>query len=196
MCDAAQATRETTTAIVLCGGQGARLGGVAKPLVDLAGRPLLAHVLDRLRPQVADIVLSCTRAEPYQRFGCRVAVDAQPNQGPLGGVVSALAQTTTHWILTSPCDTPFLPPNLVEALATACRKRGAAVVVAAGRRQNLCLLLDERRAASLSAFFASGGRAVYRWLDANSVASVEWPVADFFNVNTTADLQAASERLT
>ena len=196
MCDAAQATRETTTAIVLCGGQGARLGGVAKPLVDLAGRPLLAHVLDRLRPQVADIVLSCTRAEPYQRFGCRVAVDTQPNQGPLGGLVSALAQTTTHWILTSPCDTPFLPPNLVETLAASCRKRGAAVVVAAGRRQNLCLLLDERRAASLSAFFASGGRAVYRWLDANSVASVEWPVADFFNVNTTADLQAASERLT
>lgn len=196
MSDGAQATRETTTAIVLCGGQGARLGGVAKPLVDLAGRPLLAHVLDRLRPQVADIVLSCTCAEPYRHFGCRVAVDAHPNQGPLGGVVSALAQTTTRWVLTSPCDTPFLPPNLVETLAASCGNAGAAVAVAAGRRQNLCLLLDERRAASLSAFFASGGRAVYRWLDANSVASVEWPVADFFNVNTTADLQAARERLT
>lgn len=196
MSERGRATRETTTAIVLCGGQGARLGGVAKPLIDLAGRPLLSHVLDRLRPQVDDIVLSCACAGPYRRFGCRVAVDAHPNQGPLGGIVSALAQTTSRWILTSPCDTPFLPTNLVETLAASGGQAGAAVVAAGGRRQNLCLLLDERQAASLQAFFTSGGRAVHRWLDAHSVPSVEWPAADFLNVNTAADLQAARKRLT
>lgn len=189
------AERAATTAIVLCGGKGERLGATAKPLVDLAGRPLLRHVLDRLRPQVDDIVLSCAGAEPYRRFGCRVAVDAHPNQGPLGGIVSALREARTRWILISPCDTPFLPTDLVETLAASCRDAGAAVAVAGGRRQNLCLLLDERRAASLEAFFASGGRAVYRWLDANSVPSAEWPAADFLNVNTAADLQAARERL-
>lgn len=188
-------TRETTTAIVLCGGQGTRLGGVAKPLVDLAGRPLLSHVLDRLRPQVEEIVLSCANAEPYRRFGCGIAIDAHGNQGPLGGIVSALAQANSRWILTSPCDTPFLPTNLVETLAASARHAGASVVVAGGQRQNLCLLLDERRAASLQAFFTSGGRAVHRWLDANSVPLVEWPAADFLNVNTAADLQAARERL-
>ena len=196
MSERERATRETTTAIVLCGGQGARLGGVAKPFIDLAGRPLLSHVLDRLRPQVDEVVLSCASAEPYRRFGCRVAVDAHPNQGPLGGIVSALAETNSRWILTSPCDTPFLPTNLVETLAAPCGQAGAAVVVAGGRRQNLCLLLEKRRTTSLQAFFTSGGRAVHRWLDANSLPSVEWPAADFLNVNTAADLQAARERLT
>ena len=196
MSERGRATRATTTAIVLCGGQGTRLGGVAKPFVDLAGRPLLSHVLDRLRAQVDDIVLSCANAEPYRRFGCQVVVDAHRNQGPLGGIVSALAQTTSRWILTSPCDTPFLPTNLVETLAASCGQAGAAVVAAGGRRQNLCLLLNKRRATSLQAFFTSGGRAVHRWLDANSIPSVEWPAADFLNVNTAADLQAARERLT
>lgn len=195
MCERRPPTRETTTAIVLCGGQGTRLGGVAKPLVDLAGRPLLGHVLDRLRPQVGGIVLSCAGAKLRQDFGCPVVVDAQPNQGPLGGIVSALATVSTQWVLTSPCDTPFLPMNLVDALATACRRTGAAVVTAGGRRQNLCMLLEERRAASLAAFFAAGGRAAHRWLDANGVPAVKLPAGDFLNVNTEADLQAARERL-
>lgn len=194
MCERGPPTRETTTAIVLCGGQGARLGGVDKPLVDLAGRPLLGHVLDRLRPQVGGIVLSCAGAKPHRDFGCPVVVDAQPNQGPLGGIVSALATVSTPWVLTSPCDTPFLPMNLVDALAVACRCAGAAVAAAGGRRQNLCMLLEQRRAASLAAFFAAGGRAAHRWLDANGVPAVELPATAFLNVNTEADLQAARER--
>lgn len=179
---------------MLCGGQGARLGGVAKPLVDLAGRPLLRHVLDRLRPQVDGVILSCARAKPFEGFGCPVVVDAQPRQGPLSGIVSALPTVTTRWVLTAPCDTPFLPADLVDALAATCRREGAAVVAAGGRRQNLCVLLEARRAASLTAFFASGGRAVHRWLDANGVPAVELPAADFLNVNTAADLRAARER--
>ena len=189
------------TAIVLCGGRGQRLGGVDKPLLRLGERTLLGHVIDRLRPQVDAIVLSCgvlscARLEDaYLEFGYTVVPDLKAGEGPLGGIVSALAEAPHSWVLTTPADTPFLPPNLVEALAPACRREGASVAMAAGRRQNLTMLFDRARAESLRAFFESGERAVHRWLDANAVPTVEFPASGFLNVNTPADLDAARKRL-
>lgn len=187
--------REATTAIVLCGGVGVRLGGADKPLLELAGKPLLGHVLERVAPQVAAVVLACADARTYQRFGHRVVVDDAPRQGPLGGIVSALGAVATEWVFTSPADTPFLPTNLVAKLAAAGRRHGAAAAVAGGRRQNLSVLLNADRAASLTAFFAAGGRAVHQWLDANSVPTATFPAAAFLNVNTEADLRAAQRVL-
>ena len=187
--------RDATTAVVLCGGRATRLGGVEKPLADLGGQPLVCHVLGRLAPQVEAVVLAGAGPESYRRFGHRVVADSAPNQGPLGGIVSALAVVATPWVLTAPADTPFLPTNLVAKLAAACPGHGAAVAEAGGRRQNLSLLVDATRAASLAAFFATGGRAVHRWLDANRVPTVAFPAADFLNVNTAADLRAARRML-
>ena len=184
------------TAIVLCGGRGQRLGGVDKPLLRLGERTLLGHVIERLRPQVDSVVLSCARVEDsYREFGYTVVPDQRAGEGPLGGIVSALAEAPHSWVLTTPADTPFLPPNLVEALAPACRREGASVATAAGRRQNLTMLFDQARADSLRAFFESGGRAVHRWLDAHAVPAVEFPASGFLNVNTPADLDAARKRL-
>ncbi len=184
------------TAIVLCGGRGQRLGGVDKPLLRLGERTLLGHVIERLRPQVDSVVLSCARVEDsYREFGYAAVADLKAGEGPLGGIVSALAEASGSWVLTTPADTPFLPPNLVEALAPACRREGASVATAAGRRQNLTMLFDRARAESLRAFFESGERAVHRWLDAHAVSAVEFPASDFLNVNTPADLDAARRRL-
>ena len=184
--------RPAVTAIVLCGGRARRLGGIEKPLVDLGGKPLLAHVIARLEPMVDDFVLSVARqAERYQPFGYPVVADDDPGQGPLAGIVSALAAVQTPWILTTPADTPFLPSNLVAALAPACARRGAAVVTAGGHRQNLSMLLDQRLAASLAEFYRSGDRAVHRWLVANGVDEVEFPRDGFFNINTPEDLALA-----
>ena len=186
------AERPAVTAIVLCGGRARRLGGIEKPLVDLGGKPLLAHVIARLEPMVDDFVLSVARqAERYQPFGYPVVADDDPGQGPLAGIVSALAAVQTSWILTTPADTPFLPSNLVAALAPACARRGAAVVTAGGHRQNLSMLLDQRLAASLAEFYRSGGRAVHRWLVPNGVDEVEFPRDGFFNINTPEDLDLA-----
>ena len=188
-------TAKATTAIVLCGGRAGRFGGADKPLLDLAGTPLVGHVIERLRPQVEQLVLACrANTTRYERFGCVVTADDPPDEGPLGGIVSALSKVTTPWVLTTPADTPFLPANLVAALAESCQREGAAVVVAGGRRQNLAMLLDARRAASLAAFFHCGQRAAHRWLDANRVPEVEMPIASFLNVNTAEDLAAARER--
>ena len=189
-------TREQTTAIVLCGGRGTRMGGEDKPLLDLGGKTLIAHVIERLSGQVDAVVLSCGgRASAYRQFDCPVVLDQHPDQGPLGGFVSTLPRVATPWLLTMPCDVPFLPTNLVVALAPSCRRRGATVAAAGGRRQNLALLLDRRRAQSLATFFARGERAIRHWLDENQVAAVEFPVSAFHNINTPADLAAARQRV-
>lgn len=185
-----------TTAIVLCGGRGLRLRGVEKPLAVVGGRPLVDHVIERLRPQVARLALACgDNAPAYSPFGYPVVVDEQPGEGPLGGVVSALAAASTPWVLTTPGDTPFLPRGLVAALSPGCRRHGVAVASAGGRRQNLTLLLDAPRAASLAAFFHAGGRAAHRWLSARDVAQVAFPARAFLNVNTPQTLRAAQRRL-
>ena len=186
------AERPAVTAIVLCGGRARRLGGVDKPLTDLGGKPLLAHVIARLEPIVDQFVLSVGQeAARYERFGHPLVTDDDPDQGPLAGIVSALAAANTPWILTTPADTPFLPSNLVTALAPVCARRGAAVVSAGGHRQNLTMLVDQRRAASLAGFYRSGGRAAHRWLVANGVDEVEFPRDGFLNINTPADLAVA-----
>ena len=186
---------EPTTAIILCGGRGTRLGSEDKPLLDLGGKPLVAHVIERLAPQVDGIVLSCSRSrDAYRRLGCPVVLDEHSGEGPLGGFVSALPGTATPWLLATPGDVPFLPPDLVAAMAPACHLHGAVVARAGGRRQNLTMLLNQARALALAAFFAAGGRAVWRWLDDNRVSAVEFAASAFHNVNTPADLAVARQR--
>ena len=185
-----------TTALVLCGGRGKRLGGVDKPLVKLAGKTLLARLIERLETQVDAIVLSGVR-EPrdYDAFDYPLVEDEDRDQGPVAGIVSARSVVRTPWILTTPVDTPFLPLDLVSSLAPTCQRTGAAVVTAGGHRQNLAMLLAPERVESLARFYASGGRAVHRWLAAYGVEEVEFPAAGFFNINTPDDLALAGELL-
>lgn len=191
-----RSNREATTAVVLCGGRGTRLGTQDKPLIELAGKPLIAHLLQRLTPQVDEIVLSCadhSRAA-YQRLDYPIVTDREPDQGPLGGISSAATTLATPWMLTIPGDTPFPPPDLVASLAPPCRSSGAAVATAGGRRQNLTMLLDHTHTESLCAFFAEGGRAACHWLDTNAVTSVDFAPQGFLNINTKADLARAFAR--
>ena len=144
-----------------------------------------------------DIVLSCAQPNPaYERLGCLVVLDTTPDEGPLGGIVSALDVIAPAWVLTAPADTPFLPMDLVASLAPACQQHGVVVANAGGRQQNLVMLMDEPHTVSLTRFFKTGGRAAHRWLNDNAAAVVEFPAAGFLNVNTPADLAAARRRTT
>ena len=186
------APRPAITAIVLCGGRATRLSGAAKPLMAVGDKALLGHVIDRIRPQVDALLLSCAKAAAaYEAFGQPVVEDRDAGQGPLGGFVSALPQVRTPWVLTTPADTPFLPDNLVASLAKVCRRTGTAVATAGGHRQNLALLLDAEHAQSLAAFYEDGGRAIHRWLVANATTEVDFPADQFLNVNTAEDLSRA-----
>lgn len=189
------AHRPAITGVVLCGGRATRLGGVDKPLLKVGDKALLGHVIDRVRPQVDALLLSCARTTAaYEAFGHPLVEDRDASQGPLGGFVSALARVRTPWAFTTPADTPFLPANLVASLAEACERTGAAVVTAGGHRQNLAMLLGAEHAQSLAAFYEDGGRAIHRWLVANAVTEVEFPADGFLNVNTAEDLAAAEAR--
>lgn len=188
---------EEVTAIVLCGGGGRRLGGpggLAKPLVRIGERALVEFVIERLRPQASRVVLSLGAgqdAKAWECFGCDFLVDAEPDQGPLGGLVSCFAGIPGEWFLSCPGDAPRTSPNLVQALSEDALARGVAVAHDGERRQNLTLLIGRERAESLAHFYAGGGRAVHRWLDANAIPSTDLSAMaeSFVNINTPADLE-------
>ena len=185
---------EEVSAIVLCGGRGRRLGGVEKPLVRVGKRSLVEFVIERLRPQVSRIVLSLgagQNARAYQGFDCDLLVDAEADQGPLGGLVSCFAGAPGEWFLSCPGDAPRTAPDLVQALSGDALARGVAVAHDGERRQNLTLLVSRERAESLTKFYAGGGRAVHRWLDANAIPATDLSemAASFVNINTPAELE-------
>ena len=187
---------EDVTGIVFCGGSGRRLGGVEKPLIEVAGRPLLAWVLEPLGKQVATVVLSGADGPAYARFGCEMVPDRAPGEGPLSGLATAVEVTATEWIFTCPGDTPYLADNLVELLARDAERAGVAVPHDGNRRQNLFLLMRRDRVESLVRFFEQGGRAAHRWLDQNGIGVTDLSdiAGSFFNVNTPDDLEAWRQR--
>ncbi len=108
------------TGVVLAGGQGRRMGGVDKGLVALAGQSLVSHVLARIAPQVAQVMINANRHQnEYAALGYPVISDVVPGSaGPLAGFHAALRAASTPLVLMVPCDTPALPATLVNALLT------------------------------------------------------------------------------
>lgn len=177
------------------------MGGSDKGLVPLAGRPMVEHVIEALRPQVGSILLSANRNhERYARYGHPViADDLGDYQGPLAGVAAALRLCTSEFLVTAPCDAPLLPPDLVVRLVAAREACDADAAVAHdGRRlQPVFLLLHSRVAPSLEAYLADGGRRVDAWLSQlrTTVADFSDRAAAFVNVNEPDERQAVEAQL-
>ena len=190
--------RATVTGIVLAGGQGRRMGGVDKGLVELAGRPMVAHVLDRLRPQVADILINANQnSERYAALGHPVVPDAVGGfAGPLAGLHAGLTHATRKFAVTVPCDSPFLPGDLVARLSAALAARSAQLAVAKTFDQPHPVFCLVRRDVlpHLAAFLEAGGRKIDAWYATLTVVEVSFDdEADAFrNINTTDELAAAT----
>jgi molybdenum cofactor guanylyltransferase len=171
------------------------MGGVDKALLPLAGRPLLAHVLARLAPQVDDIVINYNRdPAALAAFGRRVVNDAAADfPGPLAGIAAALPHCRHDTVLVVPCDTPFLPADLRARLAAALTSDIDVVIAHDGKRlQPLFLLLRRHLGASLESWLAGGGRKVDAWCLAQRAAIVRFDDdGAFANVNTPEELQGA-----
>lgn len=182
------------TGIVLAGGRGRRMGGADKGLLPLKGRPLVAHVAERLAPQVGSLLINANRnRDDYARLGWPVIEDLLPGQaGPLAGLQAGLAACATPWLAAVPCDAPRLPADLVPRLAAALAQRPGALAAAPfadGRLQSAFLLCRRECLPPLAGFLAAGGRKLEDWL--RSVAVVEVPFADgaaFANLNTPEEL--------
>jgi molybdenum cofactor guanylyltransferase len=182
--------------LILAGGLGSRMGGVDKGLVELAGRPMVAHVLERFRPQVGELFINANRnAEAYAGFGVPVVADrVEGFVGPLAGLDAGLhaASPDCEWVATCPCDSPFLPLELVARLLAAAQAADAKVAMArsGGQTQPVFLLAHRNTAASLAAYLAGGGRKIDRWVEKERHVIVDFddcPEA-FANINTPEEL--------
>jgi molybdopterin-guanine dinucleotide biosynthesis protein A len=190
--------RHEITGVVLAGGQGRRMGGVDKGLVELDGRPLVAHVLSRLAPQVADVLINANQnLDRYAAFGVPVVPDDVGGfAGPLAGLHAGLTRATRDYVATAPCDSPFLPADLVARLYAALAAHGAQLAVAKTLDQPHPVFCLVRRDVlpHLAAFLNSGGRKIDAWYATLSVVEVQFDdEADAFrNINTAAELAAAA----
>jgi molybdopterin-guanine dinucleotide biosynthesis protein A len=185
------------TGVILAGGRGARMGGADKGLQLLHGRPLVIHVLERLAPQVDEVLISANRnPEAYGCLGPRVVADASPAfLGPLAGLQRALAEATLPMVATVPCDAPFLPRDLVFRLLRALEagEADAAVAVSGHRIQPVFALYRRSVLPMLEDFLAGDGRKVVDWQARLKLAEApfEDAPAAFANLNSLEDLLRA-----
>jgi molybdopterin-guanine dinucleotide biosynthesis protein A len=183
------------TGIVLAGGQGRRMGGVDKGLQLLHGRPLVAHVLERLAPQVDEIVVNANQnLEAYGAFGHRVVADEFSGfAGPLAGLHAGLGAARRPLAVTAPCDSPFLPADLVARLTQALGASDLAVAKTGEQPHPVFSLVRVGVRAHLQAFLAAGGRKIDAWYATLKVVEVPFDdEADAFrNINTMDELRSA-----
>ena len=189
------------TGLILAGGQGRRMGGVDKGLVDFGGESLTARVLARLRPQVGAVLINANRhADRYAALGCPVIPDALGDSpGPLAGMAAGLAATQTEWLLTVPCDSPLLPDDLCARLLTSAAAEDAEIAIATdgARAHPVFALLRRSLAGSLEAFLAGDERKILRWMSRHRLLEVSFADCPerFVNVNTPAELAALVDRM-
>lgn len=190
------------TGLVLAGGRGTRMGSVDKGLVLLGGQTMVQHVLARLQPQVQHLMVSANQNIPvYAALGVPVWPDAMPDfAGPLAGLQTGLMHCETPYLVTAPCDSPFLPTDLVERLSAALVEQDTELAVAvtgsdtgaAVRRQPhpVFCLTKVSVLPHLTAYLAGGGRKMEHWYATLRVAEVHFAdESGFRNINTLSELQ-------
>ncbi|MBB5459163.1 molybdenum cofactor guanylyltransferase MobA [Paraburkholderia sp. Cpub6] len=194
--------REQITGLVLAGGRGTRMGGIDKGLQPLHGEPLAAHVLRRLAPQTGPLMISANRhPDTYAALGApyraRLVADTLPDfPGPLAGMLAGLRAAGTAYLLSAPCDSPWLPADLAARLADALDANHADIAtvttVDTGGETSLHPVFALMRTAvadDLAAFLASGERKVRAWYARHK--TVEVVFADeraFYNANSLQEL--------
>lgn len=191
---------DQVTGLILAGGRGSRMGSVDKGLQPFRGAPMAFHVLMRLTPQVGHMMINANQnLAPYESFGVPVwPDDLQGFAGPLAGLQAGLGRCDTQYMVTAPCDSPFLPTDLVARLSQALLEQDADLAVAATgvagtdswRTHPVFCLLKASLLHHLTEFLQTGGRKIDAWYA--SLKVVEVPFEDeaaFRNINTLEELK-------
>jgi molybdopterin-guanine dinucleotide biosynthesis protein A len=186
------------TGLILAGGRGTRMGTVDKGLQMFRDAPMALHVLMRLSPQVGYIMINANQnIAPYEAFGVPVwQDDMQGYPGPLAGLQTGLIHCETDYLVTAPCDSPFLPKDLVERLADGLEQNNADIAVAvtgAGETRQahpVFCLVKASLLPHLTLYLQEGGRKFDKWYSSLAVAEVHFDDEDAFrNINTLDDLR-------
>lgn len=187
-------TNKPVSCIILAGGKGKRFNNKDKGLIELNGKPLVQHVIDNVKHQVDDIVISANRnINTYKELASRVVTDNLSNfQGPLTGIASALPHCKHPWVLVVPCDIPLLPDKLVETLTHEPNNR-LNVLKVNGRLQ-LIFLLHRDLLESLNKYLDDSHHKVMDWVSMQNPSIVELDIntTSFTNLNTSEQLDELS----
>ena len=191
-------TKVGVTGVLISCGQGRRMGGVDKGLQLLRGKPMAQHVIERFAPQVDELLINANQnIDQYQGLGYRVIPDAIGGfVGPLAGLHRGLSEATHPLVVTAPCDSPFLPLDLVAKLHAALEQQNAELAVArTGDQPHPVFCLCRKSVLpSLTAFLEGGGRKIDWWYAQLKVADVNFvDEAAFRNINTREELAANSD---
>lgn len=189
------------SAIILAGGQANRMGGAGKGLVPLKNKPLVQHVIERLTPQVDEILVNANREiERYEAFSLPILKDEHANFiGPLAGFTLGLKHCKHDYLLTAPCDSPLLPEDLTARLMKALIDKDADIAVAksAGDTHPVFSIMKKTVLPSLLTYIDQGERKVSAWQKSLNYIEVEFNDCKeaFINLNTFEELEALALKL-
>ena len=184
--------------LILAGGLSTRMGGRDKGLQLLEGRPMITHIIERLQPQVGPLLINANQNyEAYEVFGLPMIADVISNfVGPLAGIHAGLSHCTTPYLLSVPCDCPFLPTDLARRLSDALMSSGADIAYAITINQNqtehhpVFCLLKRGVIVGLAEYLSEGGRKVLSWVSSQAHVQVIFDDhSAFLNINTPDDLK-------
>jgi len=187
--------KDSITGVILAGGEARRMGGQDKGLIQLGGQPLIEHVLATLKPQVGKIIINANRNhDSYGKYALPIVADELEGfNGPLAGMASCMRHIDTEYMVTVPCDSPYVPRDLVSRLSQQLQSDDAEISVAHnGERMQpvfslmKCDLLD-----SLLVYLNQGHRKIDRWYEQHKLAITDFSDAPetFININTPDDIK-------
>ncbi|MFC0322924.1 molybdenum cofactor guanylyltransferase MobA [Gallibacterium melopsittaci] len=190
---------EKITAVILCGGKAQRMNGTDKGLQQLANKPLYQWVYEVIAPQVDQVMISANRSlDQYAESDLPIITDSITGfLGPLSGMLTGLQQAKTDWVLFVPCDTPYLPVNLVEKLMTARQADTDVIYVTDGEREHpTCCLLHRNLIPALEEYLQQGQRRVLGFMQQHHYQTVDFSTEKqhFININSLDELQFYSQQ--
>jgi molybdopterin-guanine dinucleotide biosynthesis protein A len=194
--------RQQITGLILAGGRGTRMGQVDKGLQAFRGMPMAMHILVLLSPQVGELLINANQnLAAYEAFGAQVWPDQMEGfAGPLAGLQTGLTHCKTPYLVCVPCDSPFLPTDLVARLSQALLREDADLAVSTTMEERegsnvkqahpVFSLMKSSLLPHLNKFLEAGGRKVDAWYASLKVVEVDFnDTAAFRNINTLNELR-------
>jgi molybdopterin-guanine dinucleotide biosynthesis protein A len=189
------------TGLILAGGLARRMAGQDKGLIQFRGIPIAQGIAQQLHSQCENICINANRnMSAYREFGYAVFPDELPDyQGPLAGMLTGLNHVPTPWMITTPCDGPFVAADYVVRMKSAVDANGHNIAVAScnGRLQPVYALLNQSLTGNLETFLNSKERKIDKWYQQHTYSVVDFTDSPemFENINTPEQLQALERRI-
>ena len=189
------------TGVILAGGQARRMGGQDKGLIILNNKPMIEYIIDVFKPQTPKLIINANRNhEIYSQYGLEIVADELSGFcGPLAGMASALQTIESDYMVTAPCDSPFIPTDLVQRLAETLQDNSTEISVAhdGNRIQPVFCMMKSSLKQSLNDYLLAGERKIDRWFEQHkyAIANFSDVPETFDNINTPEDVQNALSKL-